>query len=279
VRRGQSFARKLAAAFALTPIIALVFLLLVTASVLIPDGPIKNHISKDLDIVTRERIDNGRRVDALTECTGLSIGLRDDPAAQGRPLAVAAQAPTVVGCASLTALLSGAPPDEVRDYFRYWHGYSVISRPVLYFLPYNDLRQHLVTASLLVFGILLWRIGTDFSPTAALGFAVPFLVLNAFGYWIVVTKAVTWFLMIGGAIWASRRKRIDTPLLGFFILGALTAFFDFLTAPATIFALTALVHGLYAARRGEPTTIHEALSLLVFWRRLCRLVVGEIPYR
>lgn len=228
------------------------------------DAAIIAHLKEDFDYLSRERADNGRSVDSLTECTGLSLGLPDDHSAEENPLLEAVRAPTVRSCPSVKQFLDGAQT-ETYDYFRYWHGYATISRPLLSVLPYTDLRQHAVTASLILLTILLWRIGKDFGAASALPFALAFLVLNAFAYWIVITKAVTWFLMIGGAVWASRRKSKEWPCLGFFALGAMTGYFDFLTAPMAVFSLAALVDNAYSERTADAVKLKRAAALFAFF--------------
>ena len=153
-----------------------------------------------------------------------------------------------------------------RDYFRYWHGYTLIVRPALSVLPYNDLRGHLFNISALLFGILIWRLARDFGVAAAGAIAAPFIVLNAIGFWVVVTKAVTWFLLMGGSLAVSRRVTAEPPLILFFILGAFTAFFDFFTTPALIFALPAFIHFLYWRRDQDfDDPWRRLVALGVFW--------------
>ena len=77
---------------------------------------------------------------------------------------------------------------------------------------------------------------------------------------------MTWFLLIGGALVVSRRSTGEPPLILFFTLGALTAFFDFFTTPALIFALPAFVHFLYLRRDSNFADPWRRLVLLgVFW--------------
>ena len=115
---------------------------------------------------------------------------------------------------------------------------------------------------LLLTGILVWRLGRDFGALFGLAFVAPFLVINALGFWVVATKAVTWFLMIGGALFFSRRRHTSPPLLAFFLLGALTAFFDYFTTPVLIFVYPALIYFIY--NKDSVTTRQTWLNLLAF---------------
>ena len=259
-----SLGQKALLAIVIAPFLALLGLVLLSAAMTTDDAAIYAHLKDDFDYLSRDRADNGRSVDSLTECTGMSLGLPDEPSADENPFLQAVRAPTVRGCPSLEAFLDEAQI-ETYDYFRYWHGYAAISRPILSVLPYTDLRQHSLTAAVILLTIFLWRIGKDFGAPSALAIGAAFMILNAFAYWIVITKAVTWFLMIGGALWASRRKSAEWPCLGFFALGALTAYFDFLTAPMAVFSLAALVDYAYADRTDDDGRLRRAAALFAFF--------------
>lgn len=251
------------AALALTPLIAAAFVAVATAVFAIPNEPIVRHLTERPEVLLARRADNGRVIDADTECIGLSVGLGvGDP----DPLVKrAVRAQSLYGCDPLMRFFAGSSTETLREYFRYWHGYLALARPALAVMPYNDLRGYLFTACAGLFGWLLWRIGSDFGAKTALAVAAPFVVINAMGFWVVATKAATWLLAVGAALYFSRRRPEPTPLLAFFILGALAAFFDFFTAPAFIFAFPALIFALYQWRGGAPAGWRDLFSLAVFW--------------
>ena len=260
--------RKALWAAGLTPLLVLIFVTSLTASFAIPNDPIVENLLKRESLLLDRRANNGRVIDADTECIGLSVGLYKSDAQTTSPLERAVHAESLYGCDQFINWLKTDETSSDRDYFRYWHGYTIITRPILALLPYNDLRGHLFNLSVVLFGCLLWRLGRDFSALTALAIALPFFVLNAVGFWVVGTKAVTWFLMIGGMLVVSRRKNsaAGPPLLLFFVLGSLTAFFDFLTTPMLVFALPALVYFLYASRSGAVSLpMRQLFWLGCFW--------------
>lgn len=235
--------RKALIALAATPLIAAAFLALTAAVFAIPNERIIRNLNDRPEALLARRADNGRVIDADTECIGMSVGLDLEPP-RGPLLERAVNAQSLYGCDALMRWIGGSP-EEVRDYFRYWHGYLAIARPLLAIMTYNDLRGFLFLASAGLFLRLLWRLGADFGPKTALAVAAPFVVINAMGFFVVATKAVTWLLAIGGALALSRRRNGETPLLFFFLLGALSAYFDFFTAPAFVFSFAALIGAIY----------------------------------
>ncbi len=270
--------RKAGIAVLTIPIIAVVFTGLLTAVMALPNDTIKANVLDRPEVLLDRRADNGRVIDADTECIGLSVGLYDELDAELRtapgreqspatPFRRAIEAKSLYGCTPfLLWLEEGAEPPLVRPYFRYWHGHGVLSRPLLSVLPYNEMRGVLFTISVLLLGWLAWRIGHDHDALTALAFVAPFLVLNAHGYWVVATKATTWVLLMGAALLATRLGRRETPVLLFFGIGALTAFGDFLTAPSLVFAFPALIWFFYAAkRRGLEKPVVSFVALGGFW--------------
>lgn|GEM_PF-3778032 len=258
--------RKASVVCMLTPVLVLLFASLVTIVFALPNAPIAEHLLEREDLLDDRRANNGRVIDADTECIGLSVGLYQTEIKTTAPFERAMHAESLYGCDQFINWLKTGQTNAHRDYFRYWHGYTLVTRPALSVIPYNDLRGHLFNVSVLLFGVLIWRLGRDFGASAALAIAAPFVVLNVVGFWVVATKAVTWFLLIGGALAVSRRDTGNPPLVLFFILGALTAFFDFFTTPALIFALPVFIHFLYM-QRDQPfeTPWRRLLALGAFW--------------
>ncbi|MCB2112526.1 MAG: hypothetical protein KDD85_03155 [Parvularculaceae bacterium] len=260
----SQLARKSFAALAITPILTIVFFAGVLSAFAVPSAPILRNLLERPDVLFARRADNGRVIDADTECIGVSIGL--DLTGEPHTLVErAVDAQSLYGCQPLEVYFTGSRNEEIRDYFRYWHGFTVIARPALALMPYNDFRGLLFTLSVGIFIWLAWRVGADFTPATALALAAPFVVVNAMGLTVVVTKATTWLLAIGAALFLSRRRSSQTPLLAFFIVGALTAYFDFFTAPAFVFCFAAMIWALYEMRAAREPEWGALVALGVFW--------------
>ncbi len=258
--------KKLGIAALLAPLLTALFAVTLTLAFSLPNAPIAENILERPSVLLDRRADNGRVIDADTECIGLSVGLFGSEATGPTAFQRAVHAESLYGCGDFLKWLDGEARAAHRDYFRYWHGHTLVSRSLLSVLPYNDVRGLLFTLSAFLLGALVWRLGVDFSALTGLSFLLPFVVLNAMGFWVVVTKAVTWFLAIGAALYLSRRQTGgEPPVIVFFVIGALTAFFDFLTTPALIFALPILVYFLYGGRAQAEGRWRSLLLLGAFW--------------
>ena len=67
--------RKGLIALLLVPVLAALFAGLLTASFSLPNAPITQHLLEREDLLDDRRTNNGRVIDADTECIGLSVGL------------------------------------------------------------------------------------------------------------------------------------------------------------------------------------------------------------
>lgn len=260
----SSILRTLGLCAALLPVLALALWGLLTASFMLPNAVIADHAGARPNVLLADRADNGRVIDHHTECIGLSVGLyaHDPNILKAHERAILAE--SVYGCEPFMDYLAGKSVETHRDYFRYWHGHALLSRPLLSLMAYNDMRGALFTISLGLLVCLCWRLGRDHHAGFGLAFALPFFILNAHGYWVTATKFTTWALIMAGCLMMARR-RDSLPLMAFFLLGVLTAGFDFLTAPALIFALPAMVYFFYQPAMTRQTALSRFVWLAGFW--------------
>jgi hypothetical protein len=237
------------------PIIAAIFLLALMAAETAPTAPIVRHLAEDQEMFAapRLRVLTGRKIDVGTECLGVSFAL--PPSAIEQSLVErAVRSRVLTSCPALTSYIAGGALSEadVDDYHRYWHGYAAISRPLLALMPYRDLRMLTFNIVLGLFLALGYRLAKDFSLKFAFAVLLPFYIVNFAGFFILWTKAVSWIVMLGGGLYfaSSRRPYQGDPLLAFFLLGALTAYFDLLTTPLMIFGVPAYIYFFYLMRGG-----------------------------
>jgi hypothetical protein len=149
---------------------------------------------------------------------------------------------------------------------RYWHGYQVILRPMLYLFDYAEIRYlNMLALSALACVACL-------SVNRALGFGgvgafVGSLVLT--GFYVVPLSlqfsSVTYLMLLGviGALELEIRGKLDGVFWEFFaVLGALTSFLDLLTAPLLTLGMPIAAVLLTRSRRGRITVL-DALKALV----------------
>ena len=206
----------------------------------------------------------GGRADGFTECVVLGYGVSsaDDPRslwyrATGGPRLESCTA----GAVQVRALAAGASVVPPATYFRYWNGYSVLTRPVLATLGVPGLR--LVSGLLLVLaGLALWTAARRrLGGPAALALVVP--VAGATNAVTTPALAFTHALSLAAVAAGVALTAVTTShrhlegwrgaAVGAGAAGALFAYVDLLTTPVMSWALCTAVAGAVAWRAAVGT--------------------------
>ena len=121
---------------------------------------------------------------------------------------------------------------ESFEYARYWHGYLVILRPLLVFFNLSQIRVILTICLVTLSIALLYLIYKKFNLIVASIFFTGLLGAEYF-YLGFSLQGIFVFLitMISSIILILKYEKIKNKEMFFFIIGILTNFFDFLTAP------------------------------------------------
>jgi hypothetical protein len=243
-----------------------VMVVLVAAASLVPDAVILDQL---VGSVERSEIFNlpqvgisGRGLDVFSDCIALTMGLGDT---DGGTATLWLRSPTLGSCEptieSLTAFRDGDGLSGGYEYFRYWHGYTVVSRPLVAVVGVAGARIVLFWTFIAVtagFARRLWRQHGAVAPLALL---VPFLLTTdtvelarstPHGVPAVVAMAGAWAVhrIAGdaGPDGADRWLRLSTVA---WIGGAAYVFGDVLTTPPGAWALATCSAMLATAGRGS----------------------------
>lgn len=175
-------------------------------------------------------------------------------------------------CQSTIAYLKGTDPGRNREeYARYWHGYLLLLKPLLFFFDYGDIRQILKMCSLflvLYLAVLLERAGFG-EAILSFGGMLVFLEFATVG----MSMQYTWVFLIATAFSVLILKKDKAPEESayhwiFLLIGCLTSFFDFLTYPLITLAVPLLILCMcYGARErvGAKTFLWHKMLLAVHW--------------
>jgi len=120
-------------------------------------------------------------------------------------------------------------------YSRYWHGYQIFLRPLLYFTEYKHIRQINLYLQVWLFGLILWLMWQNKAKGLMLGWILSYLIFNPEAMPLNMTysllyyvSAVSMLLMLTCREWI--KSHLGWPLF-FAMIGICTCFFDFLTYP------------------------------------------------
>ncbi|MCI8820826.1 MAG: hypothetical protein HFK02_05440, partial [Clostridia bacterium] len=143
----------------------------------------------------------------------------------------------------------------VGGYARYWHGYEVVLRPLLMVTDLAGVRYF----NMMVFFLLLFTCLLQIREKLGVKTAVAFLVsvLMVYGFAVpMCMEFVSVFWILFGAVsvllayydrWREHPERVA---YFFVLIGSLTNFMDFLTAPILTLGIPLLFYCVLEARRG-----------------------------
>lgn len=236
------------------------------------------------------RLTNGR-MGASTDCVAITSGfpvrVEDVGAAPQEGLWKRTMRAHKVGsCEELQAWLSGEPtPGE--NYFRYWNGYTLLTRPALALMPFHTLRSvGTVVTALLLLALLavVWR---RVHPRAAICLAIALAWVGIDAAVLTLIFSVGWMVAAIAGMWVllARPERIWRPE-PWFLIGALITYFELLNhalVTLTLPLLLALLSTGSAARRGAlvpgtPSASAEHGRGIEPWRPFANVVMAAVSW-
>ena len=122
-----------------------------------------------------------------------------------------------------------------RGYYRYWHGYVVFLKPLLYFFQLYKLRIFISAVHLMLFLTVFILLYKRYGLRLAIPFAASWFALSSMVVSTCLQYTTVYFLVFLGMIFCLcfYRKPEDTHkmLYMFIVLGSLTSFLDLFTFP------------------------------------------------
>ncbi|MCM1268572.1 MAG: hypothetical protein NC302_11770 [Bacteroidales bacterium] len=175
-------------------------------------------------------------------------------------------------CQSTIAYLKDTNPGKNRaEYARYWHGYLLILKPLLFLFDYGTIRQILKICSLffvLYLTVLLERVGLK-EAVFPFGGMLVFLEFATIG----MSMQYTWVFLLAmffSVLILKKHKVWERGAYNwiFLIIGCLTSFFDFLTYPLITLAVPLLMLCMcyeMQERKGVKIFLWHKILLAVHW--------------
>lgn len=203
------------------------------------------------------------QIDNMTDCQMLRI---DATADSSRPVWAAMMAEQFDNAAdtlhpylevtrsTLAVAKNGRPENcEYTNYSRYWHGYQVILRPLLLFADYSHIRIINYTALTFLLLFVAYAIYRVLGRASSVSFLISLLATNFFIVPLAIQFSTCFYIaFIAMLLFLLNPKIIErrhTVAVVFFIVGALTAYMDFLTTPLLTLAMPLVTVGLLFQQR------------------------------
>lgn len=257
-------------------VLQLVFFALLTAGAAVPDRAIAHQLAQDVSAGTygptglKDRM--GGSSDSFTECVAVGTGLGGTIT---NPWTKAGLMPRLSNCSvgkdQITRLDQGKSAGPIGYYFRYWAGYTTLTRPVLALWGMTGVR--LVTGALLLGSMLIaaGALSRTVGRGAALGLLGP-LVLSSNLMSTPSTsfsQALSISTYLAGVALVARAGARSLPagLVAVAGAGALFCYIDLLTTPAIGWALSSatLTGVIYVRTRSLGSTLWAVLGSGIVW--------------
>lgn len=243
-------------------LLQLVFFMLLVGGAAVPDRPIVDQLAKDVRAgaygpsYIKDRM--GGSSDTFTECVVVGTGLGGKAM---NPVRKAGVMPRISNCwlgsKEILRLAAGKRAGEKSFYFRYWAGYTVLTRPALAAFGMTGLR--IISGGLLFLSLFLAGRSVTRSTNgwAAAGLLTPLVLATnltstpstSFSQALSIS---TYLFGVALCAWAARRS-LAWGLAAVAVSAALFCYVDLLTTPAIGWALsTATVAAVRYTRTQRP---------------------------
>lgn len=162
---------------------------------------------------------------------------------------------------------------SISEYSRYWHGYLVILKLLLYAFNYGTIRIINLVIQLLIEVYIVWKFVKNRYKYTALGYALSMLLLCPLtcGFSLQYSSCL-YILNIGILLIIKKYERNKESFsctectLIFTILGILTSYFDFLTYPITTLCIPLTTAIIFSMDEGPfKSQFATFVKMGVFW--------------
>lgn len=136
---------------------------------------------------------------------------------------------------SLVDYLSDVLQTREVEYSRYWHGYLVILKPLLYLMSFNAIRVLASAVQFFLVGWIVMQCGQRKEKALGIAFLASIPFLYFFSMYMSLSLSICFYLMAVLVLvqlkWNDKLEQLQKYGEFFFVAGMLTSYFDFLTYP------------------------------------------------
>ena len=260
-------------------VVVLLAVLSMTAVYVIPTGQMQGHVWSALDRYVAEGDypsvleESIGRLDNYSEAIMVSTALTKTDNPWRDTFAGASYKCKKDGDRPVEALIeqvSGAGSEKIklREYARYWHGYVVWLKPMLYFFPLQELKLLLQVGLGMLMGVifaLLWKkAGGKLAVSFGISMFLVCVQVVPYSLQYVNMFSLTFLSMLVLLLAEKGLKKKDALYLFFWIVGMCTGFFDLLTTPMLVVGMLLIVSVILDGADKAKDAFGK-----VFWQGLC----------
>lgn len=219
----------------------------------------KENLAQEVGIIKKTILDD--YTDALMMNISYSIDTSEPiQSAMADNFKYRIESGTVVG--PVVNLRESIENDNIKyyGYSRYWHGYLIYLRPLLVIFDYNFLRAIFTIILDLLAIRLIYLLYKKQGKAIALILFISLFIVSYHYCGLSLTYFPVLCISMVTSIYIVKKEKLN--YITFFIVGALTSFFDLLTTPLLTFGIPLLI---YLIIKGKELTFKEMLILAINW--------------
>lgn len=243
------------------------FFLGVVFATLIPNSWVSSNADKSIDILKEEGNTSfaysSQKNDGFTDNIMISMSESNSKKVMN-PIEAAMD----------SSYISNANPEkpEQRSYERFWHGYTVLLKPMLVFFDISMIRQLIILAFVVMVAVVAYQLTLVVSRYAGLAFVISIAIFNPPVIMTNMQYFSTFAVMLVGSmvlLYLLQREAKHKAIVSLFlIIGGSTIFFDFLTTPIITWGVPLLIYIAYNINHRKLKIDRlwvNSLVLSIFW--------------
>lgn len=169
---------------------------------------------------------------------------------------------------SLADHIEGIPQPREVEYARYWHGYLVVLKPLIFLTNLNTIRIMASSIQLILVAMIVMACGRRGEYFLGKAFLVSIPFLYYFGLYASLSLSICFYLMTGLVLvqlkWDAGMRKHEWYGRFFLIAGMMTAYFDFLTYPLVTLGFPLCVY-LYLDKSAITHSLKNLLGYSAEW--------------
>lgn len=261
------------------PLLLLLFFWCVGVAVqYIPNEPINTNIKKVCNVFKKENyhpVFSGRIADNYTDAVMFMIAAsKSENAGYKRfldmPVYSVLRLRTIGNnLAPIESLCHKNEPLYKVSYARYWHGYQIFLRPLLYFTDYEHIRNVNLYLQVGLFVVMLWLMYVQKTYGLMLGWVVSYIILNPEAMGVNITYSIAYYIAVITSILIFTLKEkiekyITWPVF-FLMVGMSISFFDFLTYPVVTIGIPLTILFYIDTQQNAKTMFKNLVLYVLCW--------------
>lgn len=169
---------------------------------------------------------------------------------------------------SLVDYLAGVEQPREVEYARYWHGYLVVLKPLLFLTTFNSIRLFSAAVQLLLVGLVAMACSRRGEELLGKAFLLSMPFLYYFGLYASLSLSICFYVALGLLLaqlkWDGQIRSRGWYGEFFVVAGMLTSYFDFLTYPLVTLGFPLCVC-LYLDGSGAGKNLRRLVLYSVEW--------------